>query len=76
MEQELDYLREATMCDRLRTAIGHDDPADDVIRVPEVFHELSHRPAAGDGGGPRSAHRRPGGRGGHGAPPHSWPGRC
>ncbi len=41
MDQELDYLREAAMSDRLRTAIRHDDPADDVIRVPLVFHELS-----------------------------------
>jgi ubiquinone biosynthesis protein len=41
MDQELDYLREAAMSDRLRTAIGHQDPADDVIRVPRVFHQLS-----------------------------------
>ena len=41
MDHELDYVREATMCDRLREAVAHDDPADDVIRVPEVFHELS-----------------------------------
>ena len=40
MDRELDYLREATMCDRLRASIAHDDPADDVIRVPRVFHEL------------------------------------
>ena len=40
MEHELDYLREAVMCDRLRVAIQHDDPADDVIRVPIVYHEL------------------------------------
>jgi ubiquinone biosynthesis protein len=40
MEHELDYLREAVMCDRLRLAIQHDDPADDVIRVPLVYHEL------------------------------------
>ena len=40
MDHELDYLREATMCDRLRQAVAHDDPADDVIRVPQVFHEL------------------------------------
>ena len=41
MDHELDYVREATMCDRLRQAVAHDDPADDVIRVPAVFHELS-----------------------------------
>jgi ubiquinone biosynthesis protein len=40
MEQELDYLREAAMCDRLRLAMQHEDPSDDVIRVPEVFHPL------------------------------------
>ena len=40
MEQELDYVREANMCDRLRLAVAHEDPADDVIRVPQVFHEL------------------------------------
>jgi ubiquinone biosynthesis protein len=39
MDQELDYLREATMCDRLRSAIHHDEPGEDVIRVPEIFHE-------------------------------------
>jgi ubiquinone biosynthesis protein len=41
MTQELDYLREAAMADRLRTAIRHDDPADDVIRIPVVFTEWS-----------------------------------
>ncbi len=41
MDNELDYVREATMCDRLRATIEHDDPADDVVRVPAVFHELS-----------------------------------
>ncbi len=41
MDRELDYLREATMCDRLRVAITHEDPADDVIRVPVIFHDLS-----------------------------------
>jgi ubiquinone biosynthesis protein len=41
MDHELDYVREATMCDRLREAVSHDDPADDVIRVPAVFGELS-----------------------------------
>ncbi len=41
MDRELDFLREASMSDRLRSAIAHDDPADDVIRVPEVFHELT-----------------------------------
>ncbi len=40
MDHELDYLREATMCDRLRLAVSHEDPTDDVIRVPTVFHEL------------------------------------
>jgi len=40
MDRELDYLREASMCDRLRLEVAHDDPADDVIRVPLVFHEL------------------------------------
>jgi ubiquinone biosynthesis protein len=40
MDHELDYLREATMCDRLRLAVAHDDPADDVIRIPQVFHPL------------------------------------
>jgi ubiquinone biosynthesis protein len=41
MDHELDYLREATMCERLRATMRHDDPADDVVRVPAVFHELS-----------------------------------
>ncbi len=41
MDHELDYLREATMCDRLRATMRHDDPADDVVRVPAVFHELT-----------------------------------
>jgi ubiquinone biosynthesis protein len=41
MDHELDYSREATMCERLRAAMSHDDPADDVVRVPAVFHELS-----------------------------------
>lgn len=41
MDHELDYVREGTMCDRLRSSIAHDDPADDVVRVPTVFHELS-----------------------------------
>jgi ubiquinone biosynthesis protein len=40
MDRELDYLREATMCDRLRASIAHDDPADDIVRVPLVFHDL------------------------------------
>jgi ubiquinone biosynthesis protein len=40
MDRELDFLREATMADRLREAIAHDDPADDVIRVPQVFPAL------------------------------------
>ncbi len=40
MDRELDYLREAAMCDRLRTAISHDDPTDDVVRVPRMYHEL------------------------------------
>ncbi len=41
MDHELDYLREAAMSDRLRDTMRHDDPADDVVRVPDVFHELS-----------------------------------
>jgi ubiquinone biosynthesis protein len=41
MDHELDYVREATMCDRLRDAVSHDDPADDVIRVPAIFNGLS-----------------------------------
>ncbi len=41
MDHELDYLREATMSDRLRSTMAHDDPADDVVRVPAVFHELT-----------------------------------
>jgi ubiquinone biosynthesis protein len=40
MDGELDYLREAAMCDRLRTAIRHKDPTDDVVRVPRMYHEL------------------------------------
>jgi ubiquinone biosynthesis protein len=40
MDRELDYQREAAMSDRLREAIGHEDPADDVIRVPVVHHRL------------------------------------
>jgi ubiquinone biosynthesis protein len=39
MDHELDYLREAAMSDRLRLAIHHDDPADDIIRIPVVFHD-------------------------------------
>jgi ubiquinone biosynthesis protein len=41
MDHELDYVREAAMCDRLREAVSHDDPADDVIRVPAIYTELS-----------------------------------
>lgn len=41
MDHELDYVREATMCDRLRASIEHADPGDDVVRVPAAFHELS-----------------------------------
>jgi ubiquinone biosynthesis protein len=40
MDHELDYLREADMSDRLRAAISHDDPTDDVVRVPRMYHEL------------------------------------
>jgi len=39
MDRELDYLREAAMCDRLRDAIAHEDPTDDVVRVPIVYHQ-------------------------------------
>jgi len=41
MERELDYLREAVMCDRLRDVIAHEDPTDDVVRVPAVHHALT-----------------------------------
>jgi ubiquinone biosynthesis protein len=40
MDHELDYLREAAMCERLRAAVAHPDPADDIVRIPGVFHEL------------------------------------
>ena len=40
MDRELDYLREAAMCDRLREAMGHEDPADDIVRVPVVHHQF------------------------------------
>ena len=39
MDRELDYLREASMCDRLRDVVAHEDPADDVVRVPAVYHQ-------------------------------------
>jgi ubiquinone biosynthesis protein len=39
MDRELDYLREASMCDRLRDAIAHEDPTDDVVRVPVIHHQ-------------------------------------
>ncbi len=40
MDRELDYQREAAMCDRLRDVVSHPDPADDIVRVPAVFHAL------------------------------------
>jgi ubiquinone biosynthesis protein len=41
MERELDYSREATMCDRLRETIAGEGTGDDIVRVPGVHHQWS-----------------------------------
>jgi ubiquinone biosynthesis protein len=70
MDHELDYVREATMCDRLREAVAHDDPADDVIRVPTVFHELTTDRLLVMEEAPGQAIDAPGAIAASGAPPH------
>ncbi len=70
MDHELDYVREATMCDRLREAVAHDDPADDVIRVPEIFHEVSTDRLLVMEEAPGQAIDAPGAIAASGAPPH------
>ncbi len=70
MDHELDYLREAAMCDRLRAVIGHEDPTEDVIRIPRVFHELCTDRLLVMEQAPGQSIDAPGAIAGSGAPPH------
>lgn len=70
MDHELDYLREAAMCDRLRAVVSHDDPAEDVIRIPLVFHQLCTDRLLVMEQAPGRAIDAPGAIAGSGAPPH------
>ena len=70
MDHELDYLREAVMSERLRTAIAHEDPADDVVRVPGVLEHLSTDRLLVMERAPGRPIDEPGAVAASGAPPH------